>query len=219
MDLITSKDFSHKNLYGKSFRKQNLKGVNFQGFDIRGANFEEAILEGANFNHAKTGLQYKYVIIFIIISVISCILSAIIAGTAGVFLNDAIIHLNEATANGNIKGIGGQVITFIFIFTVIFIAVRQDWKGVLILPLILAIVFWGLPTSISLVLLEPAAYVNGDIQLAAVKIAWVMGFALIVVVILSWAMVLIANVVGKWGANCVWFLAVVVVIGVLVYKT
>ena len=216
MDLITSKDFSHKNLYGKSFRKQNLKGVNFQGSDIRGVNFEEAILEGANFDHAKTGLQYKYVIIFIIISVISCLLSAIIAGTAGSFLDDALSELFPCREN-TCLGIGNQIAVFIIAFTVIFIPVQQGWKGIVVLPLVLAMVFWGLPMSTFLISAETANIINNNIKFAAIRAAWAMGFTLIVVIILSWAMVLIANVVGKWGANCVWFLAVVVAIGVLVY--
>ena len=63
-------DFSGQNLRGRSFKGQNLEGADFSHTDIRGANFTGANLQRANFSKAKSGLQKRWVMILILISLL-----------------------------------------------------------------------------------------------------------------------------------------------------
>ena len=87
------KDFSGKNLRGHNFQGQNLTGAKFIGADIRGANFTNAILigadiRGANFTNAilreadftgaKAGLQRRWIIFLVTISLFLSLISGLI---------------------------------------------------------------------------------------------------------------------------------------------
>ena len=63
-------NYSGKNLRGRSFKGQNLEGANFSYADIRSANFTGANLRGANFTGAKAGLQRRWVVFLLIISLL-----------------------------------------------------------------------------------------------------------------------------------------------------
>ncbi|GET38889.1 hypothetical protein MiSe_36490 [Microseira wollei NIES-4236] len=76
-------DFSGRNLRGRNFKGQDLTGANFSHADIRGANFTNAILKGANFSHAKAGLQHRWAIVLLIISLILSVLSGLLSVLAG----------------------------------------------------------------------------------------------------------------------------------------
>jgi len=85
-------DFSGQNLRGRSFKgRKDLTGANFSYADIRGADFTGAILIGANFSHAKAGLQKRWSIVLLIVSLFLLTLSGIVSAYAGVFTGAALI--------------------------------------------------------------------------------------------------------------------------------
>lgn len=76
-------DYSGQNLRGHSFKNQDLRGADFSGADIRSADFSGANLTGANFSHAKAGLQWRWAIFLVIVSLLLSGLSGSILGLAG----------------------------------------------------------------------------------------------------------------------------------------
>ncbi|HYW20728.1 MAG TPA: pentapeptide repeat-containing protein [Nodularia sp. (in: cyanobacteria)] len=70
-------DYAGQNLRGRSFKGQNLEGANFSKADIRGANFTDAILKGADFTGAKAGLQRRWVILLLIVTLVLLALAGI----------------------------------------------------------------------------------------------------------------------------------------------
>ena len=72
-------DFSGQNLRGRNFRGQDLTGANFSHADIRGANFSNAILKGANFTGAKAGLQRRWLIFQLIVSLLLSVIFNFVA--------------------------------------------------------------------------------------------------------------------------------------------
>jgi uncharacterized protein YjbI with pentapeptide repeats len=79
---IMPKDFSGKNLRGRNFKGQNLTGANFIGADIRGANFTNAILREAKFFGAKAGLQKRWTIFIVTVSLFLSVISGFMSGFA-----------------------------------------------------------------------------------------------------------------------------------------
>ncbi|MDP5337267.1 MAG: pentapeptide repeat-containing protein [Nodularia sp. (in: cyanobacteria)] len=69
--------YAGRNLRGRSFKGQNLEGENFSKADIRGANFTDAILKGADFTGAKAGLQRRWVILLLIVTLVLLALAGI----------------------------------------------------------------------------------------------------------------------------------------------
>ena len=80
------KDFSGKNLRGHNFKGQNLTGAKFIGADIRGANFTNAILREADFTRAKAGLQRRWTIFLLTISLFQSVMSGLILGFASLWV-------------------------------------------------------------------------------------------------------------------------------------
>jgi hypothetical protein len=76
------KDFSGKNLRGRNFKGQDLTGAKFIGADIRGANFTNAILREADFTRAKAGLQRRWTIFLVTISLFLSVISGLMSGFA-----------------------------------------------------------------------------------------------------------------------------------------
>jgi uncharacterized protein YjbI with pentapeptide repeats len=68
-------DFSHQNLRGRSFKGQDLAGADFSYADIRGADFSGANLRSANFRGTKAGLQKRWAIFLVIVSLLHEIVS------------------------------------------------------------------------------------------------------------------------------------------------
>ncbi len=75
-------DFSGKNLRGRNFKGQNLTGAKFIGADIRGANFTNAVLREADFTRAKAGLQRRWTIFLVTISLFLSLISGFMSGFA-----------------------------------------------------------------------------------------------------------------------------------------
>ncbi|MEG4105375.1 pentapeptide repeat-containing protein [Microcoleus sp. S13_C5] len=82
------KDFSGKNLRGRNFKGQNLTGAKFIGADIRGANFTNAILREADFTRAKAGLQRRWTIFLVTISLFLSVISGLMSARATLWIAD-----------------------------------------------------------------------------------------------------------------------------------
>ena len=85
-------DYSGQNLRGCSFKGQNLTGANFRKADIRGANFTNAILKDADFTSAKAGLQKRWTIglltLSLLLSGLSGFLSLFVSTFVAYFFNE-----------------------------------------------------------------------------------------------------------------------------------
>jgi Pentapeptide repeats (8 copies) len=79
-------DFSGKNLRGRNFKGQDLTGAQFIGADIRGANFTNAILREADFTRAKAGLQRRWTIFLLTVSLFLSVISGLISALATVWV-------------------------------------------------------------------------------------------------------------------------------------
>ena len=79
-------DFSGQNLRGRNFRGQDLTGANFSHADIRGANFSNAILKGANFTQAKAGVQKRWLILQLIVSLLLTVIFNFVAALFNAFI-------------------------------------------------------------------------------------------------------------------------------------
>ncbi|MFM6611441.1 MAG: pentapeptide repeat-containing protein, partial [Dolichospermum sp.] len=101
------RDYSGQNLRGRSFKGQNLTGDNFSQADIRGANFTNANLKGADFTGAKAGLQRRWVIGLLIITLL---LSALL----GLFSTASVVLVYYAFDKNIIAGIVALVTLVIF---------------------------------------------------------------------------------------------------------
>jgi uncharacterized protein YjbI with pentapeptide repeats len=86
-----SKNFSAQNLRGRSFKGQDLTGANFSGADLRSTDFSNAILKGANFTNVKAGLQKRWIVAHLIVSIFASMVSG---GLAGYFGNWCALYFN-----------------------------------------------------------------------------------------------------------------------------
>ncbi len=105
-------DYSGHNLRGRSFKGQNLTGANFSKADIRGANFTNAILKNANFTGVKAGLQRRWVIGLLIVTLLLSALSGLFSIMIGA--NVAGILDPKETQNF-VVGIMSLVVVAVFI--------------------------------------------------------------------------------------------------------
>jgi uncharacterized protein YjbI with pentapeptide repeats len=113
-------DFSGQNLRGRSFKGQNLAGANFSYADIRGANFTGANLTGANFSHAQAGLQRRWTIFLILVSLILAGISGFLSAIAGYW-----IEIFFTPSNIAIFTIGPGVSILIVLAVFFIVTVRQ----------------------------------------------------------------------------------------------
>ena len=71
-------DYSGQNLRGRSFKGQNLEGANFSYADIRGTDFTGANLRGTDFSGVKAGLQKRWVLLLVLLSLLLWAMSGIL---------------------------------------------------------------------------------------------------------------------------------------------
>ncbi len=74
---LKANSFQGQNLTGANFTNADIRGANFTNADIRGANFTNALLKDANFANAKAGLQQRWKICLVIISLLLSAISAL----------------------------------------------------------------------------------------------------------------------------------------------
>jgi len=79
-------DFSGKNLRGRNFKGQDLTGAKFIGADIRSANFTNAILRKADFTGAKAGLQHRWTIFLVTVSLFLSVISGLMSARATLWI-------------------------------------------------------------------------------------------------------------------------------------
>ena len=77
------RDFRGVNLRGQSFKGQNLSGADFSEADIRGTNFKGAILRRVKFRGAKAGLQKRWAITLVFVSLVISFLSGFLFALVG----------------------------------------------------------------------------------------------------------------------------------------
>ncbi|GGA23922.1 pentapeptide repeat-containing protein [Okeania sp. KiyG1] len=76
------RNFRGESLRGLSFKGKNLSGVDFSGADIRGTNFRWANLTGAKFCGAKAGLQKRWAVLLVAVSLLVSVLLGEASGFA-----------------------------------------------------------------------------------------------------------------------------------------
>jgi hypothetical protein len=136
-------DFSGQNLRGRSFKgRKDLTGANFSYADIRGADFTGAILIGANFSHAKAGLQKRWSIVLLIVSLFLLTLSGIVSAYAGVFTGAALIigYVLLSVSKGIISPIFFGGIVILITLAVFFIVTIRKGLVVALVALIIGTV-------------------------------------------------------------------------------
>lgn len=126
-------DFSGQNLRGRSFRGQNLAGANFSYADIRSADFTGANLRNANFSHATAGLQKRWAIFLVYISLF---LSGI-SGFFSAFTGALIAFIFDSSSNLE-NQVGGW--TALIVVIVVFIVIlRQGLNSAIAIAIAIAI--------------------------------------------------------------------------------
>ncbi len=105
-------DYSGQNLRGRNFKGQDLEGANFSGADISGTDFTGAILVGANFSNAKAGLQKRWVIVLVVISLLLSGLSGFSSAVSGLLVSYIFSHYSEYQIVG-LVAIITQIIFFV----------------------------------------------------------------------------------------------------------
>ena len=74
-------------LRGANLREKNFEGFNFSYVDIRSTNFKEAHLEGTNFTKATAGLQKRWKIFLVILSVFFSAIAGVFSIWIALFLS------------------------------------------------------------------------------------------------------------------------------------
>ena len=105
------RDFSDEILRGQNFKGKGLSGADFSGVDIRGANFSNATLIGANFAQAKAGLQRRWVVGLLSITMLLLLLSSLFsAGIAATLVGWIAYPSEPGQALGGWLGIAIMIV-------------------------------------------------------------------------------------------------------------
>ncbi len=117
------RDFSGECLRGESFKGMNLADADFSEADIRGANFTNAYLRGAKFCGAKAGLQRRWAVFLVAVSLLVSVLLGAASGLAGLLasgmLQPAFIQKTHPIALG--------VIVFVALAAFFILSIRQGY--------------------------------------------------------------------------------------------
>ncbi|MEH2287384.1 pentapeptide repeat-containing protein [Nostoc sp.] len=110
-------DFSGQNLRGRNFKgRQDLAGANFSYADIRGANFTNANLRGTNFSHTKAGLQRRWAIFLVFVSLLLWGLSGCLWSVNGYLVS---LIFDTSSLENQIRGWTALVVLIAFFFVTI----------------------------------------------------------------------------------------------------
>ncbi|MBE9034927.1 pentapeptide repeat-containing protein [aff. Roholtiella sp. LEGE 12411] len=110
-------DFSGQNLRGRNFKgRQDLVGANFSYADIRGANFTNANLRGTNFSHTKAGLQRRWAIFLVFVSLLLSGLSGCLWSVNGYLVS---LIFDTSSLENQIRGWTALVVLIAFFFVTI----------------------------------------------------------------------------------------------------
>lgn len=90
-----TEDYRRAKLRGKSFRGRNLSGVDFSGADIRGADFSGANLVGANFSQTVAGLQRRWAVLLLMLTLILAVLAGFLAAVGGALIGVLLLGSNR----------------------------------------------------------------------------------------------------------------------------
>lgn len=97
------RDFKGVSLRGQNFKGKDLSGADFSGADIRSTNFTNANLTRANFIQAKAGLQRRWAVIIVFVSLLLSIISGLLSAVTGYFVSlifDSSSFVNQVTGWG-----------------------------------------------------------------------------------------------------------------------
>lgn len=111
-----TENYRRAKLRGKSFRGCNLSGVDFTGADIRGADFSGANLAGADFSQTNAGLQRRWAILLMILTLTLAALSGFLAAVGGSLVGVLLLDNNRENLYVGIVCVA--VITIFFLITV-----------------------------------------------------------------------------------------------------
>ncbi|MBN3870833.1 pentapeptide repeat-containing protein [Nostoc sp. JL33] len=130
-------DYFGQNLQGRSFKGQNLTGANFSKADIRGANFTNAILKDADFTGAKAGLEQRWIIGLLTVS----LLLSGISGLFSVFVGALVAYIFDIKSTENVIA---AIVSLIVLLVFCIITIRKGLiagLGVFVITIAIAIVF------------------------------------------------------------------------------
>ncbi|AFY53660.1 putative low-complexity protein [Rivularia sp. PCC 7116] len=126
---MMAQEYRRAKLRGKSFKGQDLTGVDFSNSDIRGTDFTNAILRDANFSHTKSGLQRRWAIILIFLSLLLCAVSGLMSAIGGSLVGFILVD----SARSNVY-VGASCLIILLIYFLLSIG-----KGVLSACVFLAV--------------------------------------------------------------------------------
>lgn len=160
------RDFRRVNLRGQFFKGKDLSGADFSEADIRGTNFKGAILRGANFTGAKCGLQRRWAIVLVIVSLLLGSLSGLISAVAGVIAGSAL-------SSGTITNVLGGIITLTMLAIFFIVTIRQGLE--MALGTMVVVMAIGVGFGVTLARVLTVVWVSGGVGAGARDLAVTVG--------------------------------------------
>ncbi|MFG6105346.1 pentapeptide repeat-containing protein [Leptothoe sp. EHU-05/26/07-4] len=107
------RDFKGVSLRGQNFKGKDLSGADFSGADIRSTNFTNANLTGVDFSRAQAGLQRRWAVGLVVVSLLLLFFSGFLSGIAGAFVS---VIFDSSNLDNQITGWISLVIIVVFLF-------------------------------------------------------------------------------------------------------